>query len=282
MKSIVLLKGLPASGKTTWAKQQLKENPGKYKRINKDELRVMFDDGKWSKHNEKFVLMMRDMLIMNALECSWSVIVDDTNLHPKHEERIRDIAVSLNAKVIVKEFNIDIDEAVKRDLKRPNSVGEHVIRGMYDRYIAPKHTPVEQNMDLPKAYIFDIDGTLAIKSDRSPYDWDRVGEDTINPRVRDMCFNLEQSAYHIIICTGRDGICESETKEWLKKHGFTYSEFHIRPEGNTEKDYIIKERMLKDIVKRYYVLGVFDDRKQVVDMWRKNGIICYDVAGHTF
>jgi len=62
MKKVILTKGLPASGKTTWAKKVLKDNPGAYKRINKDELRLMLDGGKWSHDNEKFILGRRVLL----------------------------------------------------------------------------------------------------------------------------------------------------------------------------------------------------------------------------
>ncbi len=89
MKKVIILKGLPASGKSTWAKQRLAAEPGAYKRINKDELRAMLDDSHWSKGNERFVLRLRDHLIVAALEDGKHVIVDDTNLHPKHEQQIR-------------------------------------------------------------------------------------------------------------------------------------------------------------------------------------------------
>ena len=48
---LIMTKGLPASGKSTWAKQYLDDNPGT-KRVNKDDLRAMLDNGKWSKRNE--------------------------------------------------------------------------------------------------------------------------------------------------------------------------------------------------------------------------------------
>lgn len=38
MIKVIMTKGLPASGKSTWAKQLIEENPNVYKRINKDDL----------------------------------------------------------------------------------------------------------------------------------------------------------------------------------------------------------------------------------------------------
>jgi len=51
---VLILKGLPASGKSTYAKELVAK--GNWKRINKDDLRAMLDCSKWSKANEKFVL----------------------------------------------------------------------------------------------------------------------------------------------------------------------------------------------------------------------------------
>ena len=91
MIKVFLIKGLPASGKSTWAKKLITENPNSYKRINKDDLRAMLDDSKHSNDSEKFILQVRDSLILMAIEKGKHVIVDDTNLAPKHEARIRDL-----------------------------------------------------------------------------------------------------------------------------------------------------------------------------------------------
>ena len=55
MKKVLVLKGIPASGKSTYAKQLVKDNPGMYKRINRDDLRHMLDGYKMTNANEKFI-----------------------------------------------------------------------------------------------------------------------------------------------------------------------------------------------------------------------------------
>lgn len=57
---IIVTRGLPAAGKSTWSRTKLAEEPGVYKIIEKDALRLLLDGGVWSKANEKFVLKMRD------------------------------------------------------------------------------------------------------------------------------------------------------------------------------------------------------------------------------
>src|SRR5687768_1236213 len=91
-KTIILTKGLPGCGKTTWAKQLQGAHPPQYKRINKDDLRAMLDNGLWSGGNEKMVLKARDVLINLALDAGKHAIIDDTNLNPVHEAHIRDLA----------------------------------------------------------------------------------------------------------------------------------------------------------------------------------------------
>jgi predicted kinase len=136
---IILTVGLPASGKSTWAKKMVTDNPGKYKRVNKDDLRAMLDCGHHSKGNEKFVLNIRDHVILEALERGKSVIVDDTNIHPKHVEHIKEI-VGDKAPVEIEDFmHVSVDTCIQRDLLRTGKaqVGKGVIlsmRKMYQEY----------------------------------------------------------------------------------------------------------------------------------------------------
>jgi predicted kinase len=133
---VILTKGLPASGKTTWARRVLAKSPGGYKRVNKDELRLMLDGGTWSPANERFVEAARDQLIVAALDAGKHVIVDDTNLDPRHEAHIRGL-VEGRAEVVVEEFDVPLTECIRRDAARTQPVGERVIRQMYRDFLAP-------------------------------------------------------------------------------------------------------------------------------------------------
>ena len=75
MKKVIVMRGLPGSGKSTYAKKLLAENPNAWKRINRDELRAMFDGGHFSNGNEKFVKQVRDLLIIKALEDGYISVV---------------------------------------------------------------------------------------------------------------------------------------------------------------------------------------------------------------
>jgi predicted kinase len=288
MRKIILTKGLPASGKSTWAKELVAKYPGQYKRINKDELRAMLDANHYSKSNEKFIVQARDLLIIAALENGQHVIVDDTNLHPRHELRIRELAQQwaqthdLEVKVEVKFFEIALEEAIKRDLQRPISVGERSIRQMYEKYLALPPIAVNQDATLPKCVLVDIDGTVAERYDRSPFDWAKVGQDLPKWSVIQLVKSLKMSGYQIIFFSGRDAVCYPESRAWLQKHfdwEETDFELHMRPANDQRKDSLIKKELFfQHIHQRYYVEMVVDDRQQVVDMWRKElGLTCVQV-----
>lgn len=148
MAEVIMTKGLPGSGKSTWARSQVDANPGQYKRVNKDDLRAMLDNGQWSKKNERFILHVRDTTIRAALERNYDVIVDDTNLSPKHEAHIRRMVDEINAetgsqhRVAIKDFtDVPLETCIARDAMRTDPVGEHVIRGMYNQFLKPPTEP---------------------------------------------------------------------------------------------------------------------------------------------
>jgi predicted kinase len=126
---VIILKGLPGSGKSTWAKDLVHRARGHFKRINKDDLRAMIDAGEWSPRNETFIVRVRDQLLVAALAAGFSVIVDDTNFEPAHEKRIRELAAG-RAEVSVRMFDVPLEECIRRDALRPFPVGETVIREM--------------------------------------------------------------------------------------------------------------------------------------------------------
>lgn len=284
MLTIDIFKGLPGSGKSTEAKRIVDESNCGVVRVNKDDIRAMCHSGKYSKGNEEMVLKIRDAIIGYAIMDGKHVIVDDTNFEPKHRERIEEIARSmreLGKEVRVREkfFDTPLEECIARDNKRPNGVGETVIRGMYNKYLKPKQDPVEApvfNPKLPTAVIVDIDGTLANMDCRGPFEWGKVGSDKPHDDIIELvdALDLSPQSFRIILLSGRDEVCRSETEAWLSEHApFNYDFLAMRPEGSMEKDTIIKKRMYDELIKDdYNVLCVLDDRDQVVKMWRELGL----------
>ena len=276
MKTILIMKGLPGSGKSTYARELIDKNPWQWKRFNKDELRMMLDNGRWSKFNESMVLVVRDMWVEKALQDGCNVIIDDTNFEVRHEERMKEIAKKYKAKVEIKFIDTPIQECIDRDAKRPNPVWAEVIRKMYRQYIQKeeKFVTIPYNNSLQDAIIVDIDGTLAIKWDRSIYDLSLIHLDTINPAIKEIANWFFGST---IIMSGRDESCRRTTKKWLKDNNIIYDKLLMRPEWDTRNDTIIKKELYEANIKgKYNVVFTLDDRVRLVNMWREMWIYTLD------
>jgi predicted kinase len=282
MKTVTLLKGLPASGKTHWAKEQMDKHPGRYKRISKDDLRAMLDNGKWTGANEKFILKTRDALILLALETGYHVLVDDSNLHPKHEIRIRELVKGI-ATVEIQDFtDVPLETCIERDQKRPHYVGEQVIRKMCREFLQPAPVSPVYDPSLPDALICDLDGTLALLNGRNPYDASLCEEDGVNVVVHDI-LKRYQATTALILVSGRSTQHREQTLRWLEKHDIHYDVLLMRAEGDYRKDAIIKQEMYEHQIKgKCNIQFVLDDRDQVVGLWRGLGLVTLQVADGDF
>lgn len=141
-------------------------------------------------------------------------------------------------------------------------------------------------------YIFDIDGTLADCSHRVKYvdgslgykDWDKFyglcGEDK---PIEDVCRIFREIGYDIICVTGRTEKYRDKTEKWLIDNDLPCSCLFMRPDGDHRPDYVLKREIYeKQIKDDCVVLGVFEDRTQVVEMWRNLGLTCFQVASGNY
>lgn len=131
-KMIVLI-GLPASGKSTYAKEFLLNNPS-YRRVNKDSIRSMVNFSVWTHQGEILIQNIRDAIIFEILDAGYDVVIDDTNLQQVHIDRFIHIAAQYNITIEFKYFDISIDECIRRDTTRDmqSRVGEKVIRRLWN------------------------------------------------------------------------------------------------------------------------------------------------------
>ncbi|WP_264524742.1 AAA family ATPase [Flavobacterium sp. N502536] len=285
MRKVILMKGLPGSGKSTLAKKIIAENPEMYKRINRDDLRAMFDNGITAQSNEKFVKKVRDLLIVKSLEEGKSVVIDDTNLSENNLRRVSQLVQEYNTKsgekveVEVREVNTDLATCIERDALREKPVGEKVIRKMHRQFF--KDTPEYrvQNPDLPKAIICDLDGTLALMNGRNPFDASKCDADEINTPVANVLRNYKKLGYQILLVSGREDQYEAPTLRFLENNEIEYDALIMRKTKDSRKDSIIKTEIYNEFIKdNYFVEFVLDDRNQVVDTWRNDlKLPCFQV-----
>jgi predicted kinase len=290
---IWLTRGLPASGKSTWAKEWVAEDPDWRIRVNRDDLRNQMQDKFWglSRMQEDTVTLMEDAMVEAAIKAEVSVVVDATHLRAAYVKRWYDIGNRLGVPVNVKDFETDVELCVLRDEQRDRQVGEEVIRDMHRRFFHKGKLPklsenvvpelsgraYVRNRSLPKAVWLDLDGTvaervhdLAPQPVRGPFDEARVGEDAVIEHIADLVRLLHRSGYKVVVMSGRSDACKEESERWLIENDIPYDDIFMRKFGDSRKDSVVKEELFwNNVAPKYDIEFALDDRQQVVDHTRE-------------
>ena len=135
MNKLIITRGLPASGKSTWAKQWVLEDPEHRVRINQDDIRLML--GKyWVPSREKLVQHIQEEALIEALERGYDIVVDNTNLNKKVLDFYRALVIDHgNHAIEYKDFfDTPLSVCIERDKNRDFQVTEKVIRSFYNNY----------------------------------------------------------------------------------------------------------------------------------------------------
>ncbi len=132
---LIICKGLPASGKSTFARAWVLEDPNERVRICRDDIRRML--GKyWVPQREHLVSIIEKQMIFSAMENKYSVVVDATNFKPPVLGA--ELAEIYDYEFILKDFtDVPPEVCIIRDSLRPSEeqVGEDVINRMFNKYL---------------------------------------------------------------------------------------------------------------------------------------------------
>ena len=93
---------------------------------------------------------------------------------------------------------------------------------------------------------------------------------------------LSSDGYRIWILSGRSDVTHQATRDWLNKHGVWFDTLTMRPQNHLYMADNDLKQMWLDSIGKDNVAMVFDDRQQVVDMWRQNGLTTFQVADGDF
>lgn len=288
MSKILVYQGAPGVGKSSAARKFVKENPH-WIIVCRDSIRQSLGDY-WVSEREDLVSKIELYNIKTAIEMGWNVIIDATNLNPKTIAKWEALADEMQCEIEYKEFWIPFHLAVERDQNpdRDHKVGYKVIYDFYKKY-KPELLD-EKNWDnryikqgdptKPKAIIVDVDGTIALRQGRSPYDYEKCDTDKPETRVLAIIDCLYRQGVKVLFVSGREkiGNCEEKTRSWISKQFDGKYELFMRNEGDHRPDPIVKEEIYHSSIEpEYNVISVFDDRDRVVDMWRNIGLLVCQV-----
>ncbi|ADM79907.1 PseT polynucleotide 5'-kinase and 3'-phosphatase [Aeromonas phage phiAS5] len=305
MPYLELTVGVSSSGKSTYAKQEVKKSRGILVEVNRDNARKsLFAIGSWgeykfNKDREDLVTKVNRATVEAAVAEKKNVIISDTNLSPVYRKLWQEYAASVGYEYRELWFNVDLEELQKRNKTRgPWKLDADRVAAMHSQFVEQfnpevhtAYTPdfavetqlYEPDISKPNAVMFDTDGTTAHMHNRGPFEWDKVGQDLPKYNVINHAKDLKARGITVINLSGRDGVCKEATAEWYKKVGMP-NDFHFQREAGDQRpdDVIKKELFFRDIAPHFNVLYCVDDRKKVVDMWRSLGLECWEVQESNF
>lgn len=309
IKNLFLAVGIPASGKTTWAKaKQGKYAVGNLLRFNRDDIRLSVFNVVFDVNIESHVSKIQQALVKEALISGYDVVIDDTNINPRTRRLWHKMAQAVgDVNVVEVPIPCAFQEAKKRNSLRerpvPDDVMDRFLASWQENikstdiavtsYSATGHSSsytypnplVKAAVSKPSAVICDLDGTLAHLNGRDPYDQAKCGEDKVNEVLRDMLVDLHNK-HSLVFVSGRDGTYFPQTAAWLNSAfppGTTYT-LYMRPAGDKRPDEVIKKELYqRNIEPAYNVVAVFDDRPKVVRMWRHDlGLLVFQLNDREF
>ena len=300
MKKMIILQGPPACGKSTRAQELLvKYGSDKAVIVCKDSIREACGEY-WVPSRENYISDIEKGAIIAALEHDMIPIIDATNLNPKTIEKWKAIAEKYSAEIewieVVEPYKVALQRDSNPDRKRP--VGKKVLRDFYKRYYPHLIAPMSDDRKMieftgkKKAIIVDIDGTVALRNNRSPFDYEKAYEDRVDHRMAHLLKNLiNETEYEVFFVTGREDIgdCRKITTAWINDNiypkqghnGFLPSDnwrLLMRGEGDHRSDDVTKGEIYMNCIEPWYdVVCVFEDRNRVVKMWRDLGLLVAQV-----
>lgn len=288
---VKILCGLPASGKSTFTKKFIEAN-NNYVSVSRDYFRLMLKNQAFCENNiESLISDLVDSTIILCLKKKQNVIIDNTNLKLSYINHFVNL-VKEYADIEFELFDTPTDICIQRDLNRDKPpVGKAVIlrmekdlinlKSIFDFKPIPKITTktdryyLEQDTNLPKSIICDIDGTLAFALDRNIFDESRIYTDKVNEPVANILRNYKGN---IILASGRKDSCKELTEKWLIDNNIPFNHLFMRKADDLRKDSIVKNEIFNNEIKdKYFIEYILDDRNIVVDEWRKLGLLTLQV-----
>lgn len=293
MTTLTIMRGVSGSGKSTQARMIADMTNAQI--VSRDDIRMAFFGKEFDPAIEDRVSIIEQAMIEGLLRKGVDVISDNTYIEMKYVKATAKIGYRCNAevKVVVVDEPLAVCKARNeaRAFAGGRNVPNEVIEKQYSRFQGTKNQdlpgvqviePYTGTPGKPKAFLVDIDGTLAhMNGKRGPYDWKKVGLDDPDEIIIEIVNNLadDHTPYNVIVMSGRDESCRFETEDWLDNY-IPFDHLFMRPEKDQRSDNLIKYELFNNYIRNNFdVQFVIDDREQVVRMWKMMGLKVLNVAG---
>lgn len=297
---ILVLVGAPGSGKSSFARYFMRTEE-QWARVSRDDFRAMqYESSRASDATEIMITTAIDASTTAYLTKGFNVMIDATHCSMEYIKQVINKYNHL-ANISFKVFDVPFDELKLRCDAREAATGKHIPLRVLENYVQKlnhlktifdfKPIPckeedfeiLEQEDAKPKCFLCDLDGTIAKANGRSmfdPSDEDIMKDTPIFPAIQVVQSLSVQ--YKIIFVSGRTDTTYRATKQWLEQYVFdniSDEQLLMRKQGDFRRDSIIKREILHEhILPKYNVVGVFDDRLQVIrECWNKERIFCFNV-----
>ncbi len=276
-RTLVIMRGLPASGKSAKAVEIMQKDPNTV-RLSSDMLGEMLHFGQFSFINERDKQDVELLLAQYFLSKDKNVIIDDCNLNPHALNRWIRVAVELKASITHHDLadKVSLAECLDRDAKRDNPAGAHKISKMALQYL-------DEGAGEP-VIICDIDGTIADCRHRQHFvsgekkDWDSFFKEMTHDKViqttKDKVVKmLNDGSAQLIFVSARPEVWREETEKWLfdMLSGTGYENDFLllmRENGDRRDDTQVKREIYERYLRNLDIIKVFDDRPKVIRMWK--------------
>lgn len=299
MATLTICRGLSGSGKSTWARSQNAVV------VSRDDLRAALfpsvsepeyykADKDVMSARENYITKAEHDAIKRALNAGFDVISDNTNIEMRYVNAIAKVGYACGANVEVKSFDVGFATAWKQNLARKMAGGrfvpEEALRRQAERFKpgakvidAPVEKVYTGTPGKPDAFMYDLDGTVYhMNGKRGPYDHN-VDVDDPDETVQETVRTLWMGGLVPIAMSGRVEATRGTTESCLTRDDVPFEHLFMRADGDMRSDDIVKHEIFwRDVAPHYNVRFVLDDRDQVVRMWRRIGIPCFQVAEGEF
>lgn len=257
MARMIILRGIPGSGKSTW-----RDESG-LSFVNMDTLRQ-----ECRGYSEREVRTIHDERILYFLDKGADFVIDNTHIKKHTYQKYLAWAGEAGYETSIKLFKPDLQTCIERNSQRDTPVPLSVILRMAHDFGYDLRTffriESDHNDRIP-AIIVDLDSAFC----------DSASVASITQKFYDSTL--------ILLVSGREETYRAQTETWLAEHQVNYDWLLMRPFYDKSDDDLVKKTLFNTYVAPYCrVLFCVHDHPDTCHTWRALGLTCFETQEEEF